>query len=312
MSDYETEEQVECADDEPRFYSMIPHFILSIPELTHTALRLYLHYRKMCGQDHKGSCWMSLKTLSEQCFMTRQTVVNARNKLKDLELITVKTKIMPNGSKKITIKVVNSWKRNNEFHASTKRVLAEHSSSTKRVLGQSKKSTEPSTKQVPGSVRNEYSNKINNTNNMKQEKDELKKNTPACSQEKGFDFESDEESTINEESSFADKASNKLYNSLMEKRKIMRKNTNLKKWSCTIDTFINESIVTIDEFTEVLDWYVVHLGERYIPQAYSAQTFCDKFVKIIDAMGFEKEKNKSKSQIRMEEMERRFKKSGLL
>ena len=34
----------------------------------------------------------------------------------------------------------------------------------------------------------------------------------------------------------------------------------------------------------VLNWYVKHFGEEFVPKAYSAKTFCSKFANIEDAM----------------------------
>lgn len=97
----------------------------------------------------------------------------------------------------------------------------------------------------------------------------------------GFAF--DEEDTDNKELSFAEVSTNKLHLALLQKRKLPIK-PNLKKWIKQIDSYIHESIITKDEFTDVLDWYVLHIGEQYIPKAHCAKTFCDRFINLQDAM----------------------------
>lgn len=72
----------------------------------------------------------------------------------------------------------------------------------------------------------------------------------------------------------------KLHSSLSVKRKIFRRDTDLKSWTKEIAKFIAESDVSVEEFEKVLDWYCDHIGEEYVPQAYSAESFVKKFPSI--------------------------------
>ena len=38
------------------------------------------------------------------------------------------------------------------------------------------------------------------------------------------------------------------------------------------------------QIKKVLLWYTRHFGEEFVPRAYLAKTFCDKFLNIEDAM----------------------------
>lgn len=73
-----------------------------------------------------------------------------------------------------------------------------------------------------------------------------------------------------------------LYDALAKRRKIMR-NVNLGKWSSKIKKFLADSPITQSEFDRVLKWYINNIDGKYVPRAYSAATFCEKFVSIKDA-----------------------------
>ena len=44
-----------------------------------------------------------------------------------------------------------------------------------------------------------------------------------------------------------------------------------------------EKVRTKDQISVILDWYSQNIGKEYIPQAYSAQSFCHKFANLEDA-----------------------------
>lgn len=96
---------------------------------------------------------------------------------------------------------------------------------------------------------------------------------------KGFPIDID----TNRKEGFADRKAKALHNALAEKRKLMRK-VDISKWATVIKRFINESGIAEDEFGTVLDWYMQRIGDQYIPRAYSATAFCERFVDIADAM----------------------------
>lgn len=109
--------------------------------------------------------------------------------------------------------------------------------------------------------------------------------------------QNNQESFENKESTYGDTAADKLYQALAKNKKIMRRDTNLRAWSSTVDGFIQDTICTIEEFDGVLNWYVVHMFEKFVPQACSAKSFCEKFVRISDAMTRDahKEQNENKT-----------------
>lgn len=97
--------------------------------------------------------------------------------------------------------------------------------------------------------------------------------------------------TPNQEPNRIARIVNRLYDALASKRKIMRK-PRLKQWESSIRQFFLsiDMTVTPDEFEKELDWYIKHIGEAFVPQVYSAQAFCDRFVSIQDArMRWERE-----------------------
>ena len=57
-----------------------------------------------------------------------------------------------------------------------------------------------------------------------------------------------------------------------------------KGWKATFKKFIDLPEVGFRRFRPVLDWYCEHLKDEYVPIAYSAKTFCDKFTRIESAM----------------------------
>lgn len=97
-------------------------------------------------------------------------------------------------------------------------------------------------------------------------------------------FEEKQEAT-----SFSAELAELLYKSLKQAGKILRKP---KGWSLAFQKLENELTDNLGEKREiarqrikkVLDWYLEHLGEAYIPVAFSAGTFREKFLQIEEAM----------------------------
>ena len=80
------------------------------------------------------------------------------------------------------------------------------------------------------------------------------------------------------------KMSNKLENTIRKKRKLCRK-VNKKQWihhfyELRIKYGFKKKIIKT-----TLTWYCKHFGEEFVPEAYSAKGFCDKFIQIGSAMG---------------------------
>ena len=136
----------------------------------------------------------------------------------------------------------------------------------------------------------EKSKDINNTSN-------IKNNTVAAKGNNGLISSKND----NISKSFDYRMSSKLYESLAKKRKIMRK-VNLVAWSKQFAKFRSDNNLSKVEFKQTLIWYCKNIGGEFVPRAYAAKTFCDKYVNILDA----KDPPKDKS-IPQEEKYERFK-----
>jgi hypothetical protein len=94
----------------------------------------------------------------------------------------------------------------------------------------------------------------------------------------GFAFPEEKETT--RPPSPTRKAAEELHRQLAIRRKVMRP-PNLEKWAEAFRRLLLDSDVGITRFERVLYWYVEHIDEdEFMPAAYSAQTFCDKFLTI--------------------------------
>ena len=99
--------------------------------------------------------------------------------------------------------------------------------------------------------------------------------------------------------SFDYRMSSKLYESLAKKRKIMRK-VDLVRWSKQFAKFRIDNNLSKMDFKKTLMWYCKNIGGEFVPRAYAAKSFCDKYVRILDA----KEPPKDKSMPQEEQYER--------
>lgn len=90
---------------------------------------------------------------------------------------------------------------------------------------------------------------------------------------------------------------NKLKYALSKKNKLRRK-ANIAQWTKSIRKFIldQEESNFAKTFETVLDWYIEHFGEEYVPRIYSAKGFCDNFERIEDAMERESKKKTREQQ----------------
>ncbi|MBW8042450.1 MAG: hypothetical protein FVQ85_20980 [Planctomycetes bacterium] len=75
----------------------------------------------------------------------------------------------------------------------------------------------------------------------------------------------------------------KLYRALRAKDKIFRK-VNKKQWICQFEKLRTSDGVKKKDIKKVLLWYIDHVGEDYMPEAFSAKSFRSKFEQIAAAM----------------------------
>jgi len=82
----------------------------------------------------------------------------------------------------------------------------------------------------------------------------------------------------------------KLYEGLAKKRKITV-TPRMSLWSTQIKKFFEITSIEKEFFEKVIDEYVERIDEEYMPVAFSAQSFCEKFPKIVSALN----RNRSRS-----------------
>ncbi len=99
----------------------------------------------------------------------------------------------------------------------------------------------------------------------------------------------------------------KLENLVRARRKLFRK-VNKKNWILHFKNLRTKSEVKQQRIKKVLLWYIKHFGEKYVPVAYSAKTFCTKFINIEDAMNRGIEEAKKGKKIIYTKVKRRSKK----
>jgi hypothetical protein len=75
-----------------------------------------------------------------------------------------------------------------------------------------------------------------------------------------------------------------LYVSLKKKHKLQKNKGGFtpKDWSKTLLTFIEASKAS--DMVHVMNWYCCHIGEQYVPEAFSAKGFVEKYDAIKRAM----------------------------
>ncbi len=84
-------------------------------------------------------------------------------------------------------------------------------------------------------------------------------------------------------SKFDKLSASKLHKALQVKKKIYRK-VNKRQWILQFKKLRIDDGVKKKDIKEVLSWYIRHIGEEFVPQAYSAKSFREKFDQIFAAM----------------------------
>jgi len=82
-------------------------------------------------------------------------------------------------------------------------------------------------------------------------------------------------------------ASTKLYKSILTKKNM---NIDIRQWPNTFRLLRTKDKVDRDRIKQVLLWYIRHIGEDFVPVAFSAKTFRSKFLRIEEAMNRQKKK----------------------
>lgn len=92
------------------------------------------------------------------------------------------------------------------------------------------------------------------------------------------DSESDSESSVVSERAYD--VAKTLYRGLALKRKVFRQH-HMPSWAKALQAVLDH--FEKDEVIKVIEWYVAHIDDDFMPQAYSAKTFVDKFAAIYRA-----------------------------
>ena len=253
-----------------RFFTQIPNIIIDNRELSHTAFRLYIWYKKVCGES--GQCYQSIKTISEGCSMRRQSVIKSRRELEAQGLIRVEKSNNKNGSIQITVIILDIWKRNNKVYEVVRMGYAV----PKRGVRMG----------YVGGVRMGYCNK----NPLENKKGSL--STP-----KGVDQTCDSSFSPNERIRKKRQPTKFHHRCAREFAKVVSSHikincrANMIEWANQFRKMEENDKVPKSTIRDTIKWYSRNIGGDYIPQAYSAKAFRQKYMdgKFTGAM--EREKN---------------------
>ena len=109
------EERITMQETPRSFYYQVPNLINDLG-LSHVAIHLYCHYRRIAGED--GECYRSMDTLAKECGMSKATVFNARKELEKTGLIHVRSDRehqRAGGRKLHHVTVLDIWELNHQY-----------------------------------------------------------------------------------------------------------------------------------------------------------------------------------------------------
>jgi hypothetical protein len=101
---------------------MIPNIVDEMG-LSAAAVRLYVHFRRVAGED--GVCWTSYKTKSKVCRLDQRTIKKAEKELVKAGLITTRWSrwAASHGSRMLEVRINQEvWERNNWRYSSVSSV----------------------------------------------------------------------------------------------------------------------------------------------------------------------------------------------
>jgi len=81
----------------------------------------------------------------------------------------------------------------------------------------------------------------------------------------------------------AEELSKRFRAGLIRKRKIKNR-TPYRSWSREFQKAIDDGVFSPDVASQVVDWYIENVGGEFIPVAYSAKQFVEKFSRIVAQM----------------------------
>ncbi len=92
-------------------YAMIPNIIDDL-DLSPQEFRLYYHIKRVAGEN--GKCWQSIKTLSEICHLSQNTIIKCKRSLESKGLIKIKEIYGEHGLCH-EIEIVDIWDDNKKY-----------------------------------------------------------------------------------------------------------------------------------------------------------------------------------------------------
>ena len=233
-------------------FTIIPN-IIHQKWLNLAAFRLYIWFKKVAGET--GSCWQSLDTICSGTGMSKPTITKGRQELKEADLISVKRTRMENGSEKIIVKITDVWNENRE------------------VLDMSETKTSPT--ESPDKGKRNFNARCNNSGSADKRKLDLIR-LKAKKKEETLSSEKTNSRKNKLPTSFDHRAAAELRKVVSSHIKV-NKNADMKRWADQFRLLRERDGVTIDEIKNAIKWYKHHIGEEYIPEAYSADTFREKY-----------------------------------
>lgn len=240
--------------DTPSYYAIIPAEVRYHKKLTPNAKLLYSEIT--CLTNKKKYCWATNTYFANLYNVNKKTISKWINSL--VETGFIELKIINNNYRKIYLRGV----------------LEKSNRDTRNHVGGVQNHVGGYTKSRRGGTQNHVP-LYNSTRRIKKEN----KQSKLCFDGDNTLFSSNKKT----EKQPSQKQAVYLYNHLKLKRKVMR-SPNMNKWT---DAFYNLKVkdeVPSKTINKVLKWYCKYIGEKFIPQAYSAISFRDKFDNIRECM----------------------------
>ena len=235
-------------------FTMIPNIVIDSTELSNSARMLYLWYKKICGENTAGRCWQSIKTICAGCSMSKPTVIKARDELISCCLIDMK-RTVKDGNVQITIRVLNIWHANKTHH-----------DPESELYGGGVKILYTGKKPLPLPVKNPPTNNnpVNNkTQSLPSERDVVTSSPISPTGKK-------------QPSEWDIRAACELEKAISSHIKINGRSV-VATWSEQFRLMREYDKIPKKDIRDTIQWYATHIGQPYIPEAFSAQSFRRKF-----------------------------------
>jgi len=241
-------------------YLQVP-FAIFTKGLSRPAFQLYVWYKGVAGDT--GSCWQSLATIGDGCNMSLPTILKARKELADLKLIKISRRLLPKNQEQVIIDIVDVWEENKDCYDTFQPGKRKERLNNRDNSAYQKDLNHPLKKlNIPiKSLKHPSKATLD-----KLDKEELDKNTlPTNSRKKR-----------RTPSTFDHRAAAELKKVISSHIKV-NKNARMEQWADTFRLLRERDGVAIDEIKNAIKWYKHHIGEEYIPEAYSADAFREKY-----------------------------------